>query len=153
MTKALGFRADHKAPRYALITNDGGTLCFENREAENRLLYPAERKTPAERLEWLYQEFARVFREHPDIDRVVIKTSEYGLTDRSSSREGSYAEAVLLLLCAMKQVPVETKIYRSLGTKSGEVRATAEELVGRTENYWDNKMADAVVAGAKGVET
>ena len=148
--KVLGFRADPTGPRYAIVTNDAGTFTLANAASETRLSYPAGVTSPSEKADWLYREIERVFRDHTDIARVVIKTNEYTQSDSKAKRESAYAEAILLLYCAQHQVPVEIKIYTSLGTKSGDVKTHAEARVGRTSKYWDAKMADAVVAGWSG---
>ena len=148
--KVLGFRADPIGPRYAIVVNDVGAFGLANADGETRLSYPANVSSPAEKSGWLYREIERVFRDHPDIARVVVKTNEYTQSDSKAKRESAYAEAMLLLYCAQHQVPVEIKIYASLGTKSADVRTHAETRVGRTSKYWDTKMADAVVAGWSG---
>ena len=148
--KVLGFRADPTGPRYALVINVAGAFSLANAEAESRLSYPAGVTAASDKSGWLYREIERVFRDHPDIARVVIKTNEYTQSDSKAKRESAYAEAMLLLFCAQHQIPVEIKIYTSLGTKSGDVKTHAEARVGRTSKYWDAKMADAVVAGWSG---
>lgn len=148
--KVLGFRADPSAPRYAIVQSNGGAFALDNADGENRLTYPANISTQCEKVTWLYREIERVFRDNPGIARVVIKTNEYTQSDTKAKRESAYAEAMLLLYCAQHQIPVETKIYTSLGTKSGDVKTHAEARVGRTAKYWDAKMADAVVAAWSG---
>jgi glycosylphosphatidylinositol transamidase (GPIT) subunit GPI8 len=148
--KVLGFRADPTGPRYAIVVNDGAAISLANADCETRLLYPASVTSPSDKAGWLYREIERVFRDHSDIARVVIKTNEYTQSDSKAKRESAYAEAMVLLYCAQHQVPVEIKIYTSLGTKSGDVKTHAEARVGRTAKYWDAKMADAVVAGWSG---
>jgi hypothetical protein len=144
--KVLGFRADPSTPRYALVQNDGAALVLTNAQGETRLSYPANIASAAEKTGWLYREIERIFRDNPGIARVVIKTNEYTQSDSKAKRESAYAEAMLLLYCAQHQVPVDVKIYASLGTNSGSVKEHAEARVGRTAKYWDAKMADAVVA-------
>lgn len=151
--KVLGFRADPSGPRYAIVGNDGATFTLENVDGETRLSYPASVATAAEKAGWLYREIERVFRDNPGLAKVVIKTNEYTQSDSKAKRESAYAEAMLLLYCMQHQVPVEIKIYTSLGTKSGDVKAHAEARVGRTSKYWDAKMADAVVAGWSGARS
>lgn len=148
--KALGFRSDPTAPRYAIVGVNGTAFSLLNADSESRLVYPATVSTPSGKTAWLYREVERVFREHSDIARVVIKTNEFTQSDSKSKRESAYAEAVVLLYCAQYNIPIELKIYGSLGTRSGDVKAHAEQRVGRSIKYWDTKMADAVVAGWSG---
>jgi hypothetical protein len=151
--KVLGFRADPTGPRYAIVVNDGVSISLANADGETRLSYPANVTSAADKASWLYREIERIFREHSDIVRIVIKTNEYTQSDTKAKRESAYAEAMLLLYCAQHHLPVEIKIYTSLGTKSGDVKAHAEARVGRTSKYWDAKIADAVVAGWSGART
>lgn len=146
----LGFRADPSAPRYALVRKDGTAFVLVNGAGETKLSYPANVSSPAEKVGWLYREIERIFRDNPGITRVVIKTNEYTQSDSKAKRESAYAEAMLLLYCSQRQVPVDVKIYTSLGTKSASVKEDAEARVGRTPKYWDAKMADAVVAAWSG---
>lgn len=151
--KVLGFRADPSAPRYAIVQNNGVGFTLDNASGESRLVFPANVSTPSEKVTWLYREIERVFRNNPGIARVVVKANEYTQSDTKAKRESAYAEAMLLLYCAQHQIPVEVKIYASLGTKSGDVKAHAEARVGRTSKYWDAKMADAVVAAWSGARS
>jgi hypothetical protein len=144
--RVLGFRADPANARYAIITHDGATFTLENNSSESRLVYPADVKEASQKVLWLYRKMERIFHADPDIDAVVIKTNEYGLVEKASMRESSYIEAALLLFCEQHQTPVFVKTYGSLTTKSANVKADAECRVGRTSKYWDNKIADAVVA-------
>jgi hypothetical protein len=148
--KVLGFRADPKGPRYAIVVNDGTAIGLANAAGETRLSYPAGVTSPSEKADWLYREIQRVFRDHPDIARVVVKTNEYTQSDSKARRESAYAEAMVLLYCAQHQIPVDVKIYASLGTNSASVKEHAEARVARTPKYWDAKMADAVVAAWNG---
>lgn len=152
MSKVLGFRADPANARYAIVAYDGSDFTLENEASESRLVYPADIKTVPEKLEWLHREFERIFHADRAIEMVVIKTNQYGLIEKAAMRESSYLEAVLILFCQRKGIPVEIKTYASLSTRSKDVKIHAEQRVGRTNKYWDAKMADAVIAawwGAK----
>jgi hypothetical protein len=43
-------------------------------------------------------------------------------------------------------IPVDIKIYGSMSTTSADTKRHAEDRVGKTDKYWDTKMADAVNA-------
>ena len=149
--KVLGIRVDPSKTRYALVetTEDKPTLL--NGGGESRLIYPANMSLPDEKVEWLYRELDRVFHEHQDIIKVCIKTNEYTQSDSKAKRESAYLEGSVLLFCRHNNIPVSVKIYASLATRSADVKRHAEQRVGRTEKYWDTKMADAVVAAWRGV--
>ncbi len=149
----LGFRTDPSKARYALVRNDGGALSLINAASESRLTYPANVASAAEKVGWMYREIERIFRDNPDISRVVIKTNEYTQSESKAKRESTYAEAMVLLYCTQHQIPVDIKLYASLGTNSKLVKQHAEERVGCTSKYWDAKMADAVVAAWSGARS
>jgi len=144
--KILGFRSDPSTPRYAIVDGSATPLKLLNADIESRLSFPADCKGDAAQVTWLYREFERVFHIHPDISRVVIKKGEFTQGDNNAKRIASYQEAALLLYCGLHNKPVVAKIYTSLATRSAQVKTDAIARVGQTTRYWDNKMADAVVA-------
>ncbi len=144
--KILGFRSDPTTPRYAIVDSAATPLLLLNANDESRLRFPADCATETAQLTWLYREIERIFHAHPDISRVVIKKGEFTQGDNNAKRVASYQEAALLLYCGLHNKPVATKIYASLGTRSAQVRDHAIARVGQTTRYWDNKMADAVIA-------
>lgn len=146
MIKVLGFRADPSSARYAVVAFDGASFVLENSASESRLMYPADITETPKKLLWLYREIERIFHADPAIERVAIKTNEYGLIEKAAMRESSYIESALMLYCEKHQIPVFVKTYASLSTKSVDVKAHAEHRVGRTAKYWDNKIADAIIA-------
>lgn len=150
--KAIGIRVDPKGARYAVIQHDGTSFTFVNANDETRLLYPANVSSPSQKVDWLYRELERVFRDHNNIEKVCIKTNEYTQSDSKAKRQSAYLEGVVLLFCTQNNLPVDVKIYASLGTKSVDVKTHAEQRVGRTPKYWDTKMADAVVVAWNGVK-
>lgn len=144
--KILGFRAEPQSPRYAIVEVVDGDWTLLNTASENKLVFPAQCNEDTERLNWFYRELERIFHCHDDISRVVIKTNEYAGTENAAKRRSSYIEGTLLLYCGQKNIPAFLKTYASLGAKTADVKARAAERVGQTAKYWDNKMADAVVA-------
>lgn len=150
--KVLGIRVDPRKTRYALVDYDGTNFTLLNADSESRLLYPVDISESEEKIEWLFRELERVLHEHHDIKRVCIKTNEYTQSDSKSKRETAYLEGAVLLFCRQKHLPVTVKIYASLGTRNADVKDDAERRVGRTNKYWDAKMADAVIAAWNGAQ-
>ncbi len=144
--KILGFRSDPNTPRYAIIDASASPLKLLNDSAESRLCFPADCENDATRIPWLYREFERIFHLHPDIAKVVIKVGEFTMADSKAKRSASYQEAALILFCGLKEIPVWTKLYASLGTRSNQVKEHAIARVGQTARYWDGKIADAIIA-------
>ena len=148
--KVLGIRVEPKKTRYALISCENDNFTFINADTESRLVYPDGLSTTDQKMDWLYQELARILHEHQDIEKVCIKTNEYTQSDNKSKRETAHLEGAVLLFCKQNNLPVTLKIYASLATRSSSVKEHAEQRVGRTNKYWDTKIADAVVAAWRG---
>lgn len=146
--KILGFRGDPKAPRYAVVSEAGGVYTLENAASDNKLSVPASinEDADAERLGWLYHEMLAIFDAHPGIEKVVIKQNEYTRNDTKAKRRSAHADAAVVLACAHRGIPVDLKIYASMSTTSTNTKRHAEDRVGKTDKYWDSKMADAVNA-------
>ena len=146
--KVLGFRGDPRAPRYAIVSEAGGVYTLENANADTKLHVPASiaEDDDADRLEWMYREIIRIFDDHPDITKVVVKQNEFTQQDTKAKRKSAHTDAAVMLACAHRHIPVEIKIYASMGTTSAETKTHAETRVGKTPKYWDNKMADAINA-------
>jgi hypothetical protein len=142
----FGFRSDPNTPRYAIVDASGAAFTILNATTENRLCFPADCIDETAQLTWLFREFGRIFHANPDIARTVIKVGEFTQSDNKAKRFSSYQEAALSLYCGMHSIPVSTKLYASLATRSAQVREHAINRVGQTARYWDNKMADAVMA-------
>lgn len=146
--KVLGFRGDPKAPRYAVVSEDGGIFTLENAASDNKLSVPASiaEDADAERLNWMYHEVLAIFDAHPGIDKVMIKQNEFAGNENKAKRRSSYIDATVILACAHRNIPVEIKGYKQIAATLSDTKRHAEDRVGKTDKYWDNKMADAVNA-------
>ena len=146
--KVLGFRGDPKAPRYAVVSEENGVFTLENAASDNKLLVPASitEDADAERLNWMYREVLAIFDAHTGIARVMIKQNEFTRQDTKAKRKSAHTDAAVVLACAHRGIPVELKIYASIPTTNADTKRHAEERVGKTDKYWDTKMADAVNA-------
>ena len=145
--KVLGFRSDPSTPRYAIVSRQNGVFKLENADSESDFPFPddMDKDALAKRMEFIYNEVIRVFRENPDIAKVMIKQNEFNLTEKRPMRHSVRYDAVVILACALKNIPVEVETYRSMkGTKAKMTRQHAEERVGKTGKNWTDKMADAV---------
>ncbi len=146
--KVLGFRGDPKAPRYAVVSEDAGAFKLENAATDNKLCVPASitEDADAERLKWMYGEVLAIFDAHPGITKVIIKQNEFTRQDTKAKRRSAYNDAAVILACAHRGIPVELKIYGSMATTSADTKRHAESRIGKSDKYWDAKMADAVNA-------
>lgn len=146
--KVLGFRGDPKSPRYAVVSEENGVFTLDNAASDNKLTVPASitEDADSERLDWIYREVLAIFDAHPGIAKVIIKQNEFTQNDTKAKRKSAHSDAAVILACAHRGIPVGLKIYASMPTTSKDTKRHAEERVGRTHKYWDNKMADAVNA-------
>lgn len=153
--KVLGFRSDPAAPRYAVVSDSNGFYTLENATSDNKLSLPSSitDDADADRLKWLYNEVMAIFDAHQGIEKVIVKQNEYTQSDTKAKRKSAHSDAAIILACTHRFIPVELKLYASLGTTSTNTKRHAESRVGKTAKYWDSKMADAVNAAWRGMCT
>ncbi len=156
----LGVRTSPTEIRYAILEIDGDVVKFINAGGENRLKIPnglIDSDNPmanvSEKLNWLHNEIERVLRQNPEVEKIIIKASEFGLREKANSRLSSFMEGVILNVAGQKSIPVELKVYKSLGTKRCEVKTFASSKAGQSVTGWNEQMADAVAAAWIGRET
>ena len=143
--KVLGIRNAPQKLRYAVMNWDGQRATLVNSSLENMLVLPASITSLKDQIFWLYQELERVLRHHSIIDKIAIKPNEYRPgRESAASRSAAYFDAIVFLIAGKYNIPIESKLYRQIGTNRGEVREFAELNVGRTDTYWDDQMADAI---------
>ncbi len=143
--KVLGIRVTPQVARYAIVEYDNGIALFINRESENKLDFPAALSTIATKSRWLYLELERIFAQYPDLEQVIVKENEY-VGETKNSRESNYLVGVVFLIAAQRNIPSRTVIYSQLKTNSSCVKELAETSIGRSSQYWDKQMADAIAA-------
>jgi hypothetical protein len=141
----IGIRASVQEVRYAILDKTAdGNIIFINKDDEHRLKYPATIQSIEDKLNWVKQEFERIFRQHPSIEKIMMKMNEYTGSETGAKREVAYVDAVILLLAAEKNTPVERKLYSQTGTTANQTKEHAESRVGKTEKYWNTTIADAI---------
>lgn len=143
----LGVRASAQEIRYAVLEkNASGSIVFHNQASENRLKYPANMEKVEEKVQWAKEEFDRILRQIPNIDKIILKMNEYAGTENGAKRETTYVDAVLLLCAAEHGIPIDRKLNSQIGSTASTARERAENRVGKTMQYWNNTMADAILA-------
>ncbi len=148
--KILGIRTAPTQLRYALIEVDDGDCTLLNTNSESLIKVPAGMNDFSEMLSWQKAEIDRIIRQNQDVGKIVLKIGEYGRSDTKSSRLAAYFDAVVILAAKGADILVETKIYNQLGTKRAQVKVHAEDRVGRTDKYWNEQIADAIIAAWSG---
>lgn len=70
----LGVRASAQEIRYTVLEkNASGSIVFHNQASENRLKYPANMEKVEEKVRWAKEEFDRILRQIPNIDKIILK--------------------------------------------------------------------------------
>lgn len=149
----LGLRASSQEVRYAILDKDSdGKIIFVNRTSEHRLKYPANIDKVDGKLNWIKAEIDRILRQNTAIDIIVIKMSEYTGTENATKRETTYADAIFLLCAAEHGIPVVRKLNSQIESSSSRAKEYAEARVGKTDQYWNNTIADAILAAYWGIQ-
>lgn len=147
----MGLRASAQEIRYAILEKEvNEQVIFSNRNSENRIKYPANIQSVDEKLEWVKKEIDRILRIHPQIEKIYIKTNEYG-NESTVRRETTYVDAIFLLTAKEHNIEVERKLNSQISSTATKAKELAESRIGRTEKYWNNTMADAVLVAYWGI--
>jgi len=147
----LGIRTAPTQLRYALIKVDDDNNCsLVNSNSESLIKVPAGMDDFSEKLSWQKDEIDRIIRQNQDVEKILLKIGEYGRSDTKSSRLAAYFDAVVILAAKEANIPIQTKVYNQLSTKRKQVKEHAEARIGRTEKYWNEQIADAIVAAWSG---
>ncbi|HAU4890818.1 hypothetical protein [Aeromonas hydrophila] len=143
--KVIGIRTAPKQLRFALLEFDEVNILFLNQNSENIIKVPAGVNEVEDIIHWQKSEVDRILRQNKDIDLVAIKTSEYARSDTKSTRLASYLDAAVLLASKDANIPVCTRLYSQIGAKRTDVKEKAESIVGVTNKYWNEQIADAIM--------
>lgn len=145
--QVMGLRASSQEIRYAILVKDSnGTIVFENMSNENRLKYPANIQNVADKLYWVKSEIDRILRQNPSIEKIILKMNEYSGTETTSKRETTYVDAIILLCAVEHGIPVERRLNSQISSTAARAKELAEQRVGRTTNYWNGTIADAILS-------
>ena len=126
-------------------------VLFANKDSENRIKYPANIDRIEDKLYWVKSEIDRILRVNQGIEKVYIKTNEYG-TETAAKRETTYIDSIFLLSAKEHNIPVEKKLNSQISSTASKAKEYAENRVGRTDKYWDNTMADAILVAYWGLK-
>lgn len=143
----LGIRCSTKAIRIAILDFVDELTVMKNLNNEHRLPFPALAVKTEDKIIWLDNEIARILKCYPCIKKIVIKLPEYLRSDTNSTRDVHYYNAVVILNGKKASIPILLKQYNNgLQSNSRTVKTRAESIVGKTDKYWDELIADAIVA-------
>ena len=148
----MGLRASAQEIRFAILERSlDGTIIFVNKDEENRLKYPATIENIEDRLYWVKSEVDRILRINPKITKILIKTNEFSGTENAAKRETTYMDAMFLLSAKENGISVEKKLNSQIASSSAKAKEYAEKRVGKTDKYWNNTMADAILVAYRGI--
>lgn len=144
----LGIRTSPRTIRYAIIDWNGQVANFLNANKENKIDFPAEIISPEQKVVWLFKEVQGILHKYSEVKCITIKINEFSPMghESASSRESAYLDATIILASNICQKKVVMKSCPMMKIKPKEVIAFAEQNVGRSLKYWNQQMADAVVA-------
>lgn len=143
--KVLGIRVTPQIARYAIVEYTDGVAIFINHDSENKLDFPATISTVAGKSRWLYLELERIFSLYPDLEWIIAKENEYG-AETAKRRESTYLLGTVFLFAAQHNINSRSALYTQLKTNGSHVKELVETRIGRSSQYWDIQMADAVAA-------
>jgi len=144
--KILGIRNAPQQLRYAILGLQNGIYTLLNASTENIIRKPATVAETSAHLKWIKDELHRVIRQNPDIELIALKVPEFAGSKTISARNGDYLDAITLLVANESDIPISTKLYSQMGTKRSSVLTHSEQRVGKTNNAWNEQIADAVGA-------
>ena len=148
----IGLRATAQEIRYAILESDAvGNVIFANKNTENRIKYPATIDRVEDKLQWVKSEVDRVLRINPNIERIYVKMNEYG-TESSTKRETTYIDSMFLLSAKEHNLPIERKLNSQIASSAAQAKEHAERRVGKTDKYWNNAIADAILVAYWGLK-
>lgn len=142
--KIIGFRSGTKGLRFAILEQTSNGIECINLGSENELKIPTNITNIEDQILWINDEVERIFRQNPDIVKVMIKSPEFTPTDTLNKRTTNYFDAVLLLNAKKFDKPVFAKFYSQIGVKRASVKEKVEALYGATSKKWDEQVADAI---------
>ncbi len=143
--KILGVRTAPKQLRFALVEIEDNTATLLNSNSESLIKVPAGIIEAQDIVHWQKSEIDRILRQNQDVAFVALKTSEYARRDTKSTRLASYLDAAVLLAAKDADKPIHSRLYSQIGATRKTVKERAEARIGRTDKYWNEQIADAIM--------
>lgn len=148
--KILGLRNYSGGFRYAIIEGDSLNYTCINLNTENKVIIPTSICND-EIYVWYKKEITRIIDTH-NINIVAIKRNENMRTTYSSIKNVMFFDCITTIVAKEKNINIMSYLYSQLKLNSKNVQEYAEISVGKTNKYWDSKIADAISAALKCVQ-
>lgn len=148
--RIIGVRASFKGFRFAVVDTDDKTTTWLNKEERSGLFFADDIEDKSQMLVQAAELFQSVIQEYSPIDHVCIKTTELkGSVNQKTLLEHAFS-SVLMLVAAQAKIPVSETSYKDFTTvHKGNVKAFAAKKFGKSPKFWDDKIAEALLAVLK----
>lgn len=149
--KVLGIRNYSDGFRYCILEKNGDSISCLNLNGENKILVP-KGIGDNQFLVWYQDEMDRILDSHKDIDKVAIKHNENIKDCYSKLKRVMFMDCIASLESTRKNHLVNSYAYNQIHVNSKNVLERAESIVGKSQKYWDQKFADAIMVAYKEFE-
>lgn len=150
--KVLGIRNYSNGMRFCILTNEGvgGQIEFINLNKENKINKP-QGYEGKELYLWYQSEIERILDTNDGIEAIAIKQNENSVQScYGKLKDVMFFDCIASMSAFCRDLGVESFVYNQLGVSSKTVKEQAETIIrGKTSKYWDEKIADAIVAANK----
>lgn len=149
--KVLGIRNYSDGIRYCILEKNRDSISCLNLNGENKILVP-KGIGDNQFLIWYQDEMDRILDSHKGIDKVAIKHNENIKDCYSKLKRVMFMDCIATLESARKNLLVNSYAYNQIHVNSKNVLERAEIIVGKSQKYWDQKFADAIMVAYKEFE-
>lgn len=148
--KVIGIRNYSNGIRYCIFECIDGETTFENKDTEHKILKPKGFEGK-ELYIWYKKEIDRLLDQNNQIKIVAIKQNENSVqTCYGKLKDVMFFDCIASMAAYERNVEVYSLVYNQIGVNSKNVKQMAEYIIGgKTSKYWDEKIADAIVAAYK----
>lgn len=150
--KVLGIRNYSNGMRFCILSNegDGGLIEFVNLNKENKINKP-QGYEGKELYLWYQSEIERILDTNDGIEAIAIKQNENSVRScYGKLKDVMFFDCIASMSAFHRDLEVESYVYNQLGVNSKTVKEQAETIIrGKTNKYWDEKIADAIVVANK----
>lgn len=150
--KVLGIRNSSNGMRFCILKKEdvGGPIEFLNKDKESKINKP-QGYEGKDLYIWYQSEIERILDTNEGIEAVAIKQNENNVQScYSKLKDVMFFDCIASMSAFHRDLKVDTFVYNQLSVSSKTVKDYAEKIVGcKTNKYWDEKIADAIVVASK----
>ena len=150
--KVLGIRNYSNGMRFCILKKEdvGGPIEFINKDKESKINMP-QGYEGKDLYIWYQSEIERILDTNDGIEAVAIKQNENSVqTCYGKLKDVMFFDCIASMSAFHRDLEVESFVYNQLGVSSKTVKEQAETIIGgKTNKYWDAKIADAIIVAYK----